>query len=444
VVAVVLATATAHAQPVAHALPGEESGRVDVPDDQDSAGRAVARGALWAPRYLLIGVLAPVQGTVWAFDRYQLQERYYDTFYTEDRTFGIVPTAGYQTGLGFVAGGELIWKDAFGRGEQVNLRGMWGGTYRLRSGGAIDTGDRLGPMQLRASGTFDRLPDDPFFGIGNSDRGPRPPPGTLLDPRATTVAVKTYNRYQIANANLSAIVDLVDHLSAIATGSYIQLRYDPSHKSPSIQTVWVPSELTGFQDGVDQVYGEGELRWDTRRPASPWEPPSLHAVGTYVDGFGGYVHGLRGASSYWRYGVDLQQYIRVGRGPRVLELRLYGEGVTGSLDQVPFSELPHLGGDFLRGYVYDRFRDRISVLATAQYYWDISNYAAFSLFVDGGRVYSSLDDLSLDNFRVGLGPGLEVHGDQFMFESYLGFSIDGDVTFSVQFRPISDRRAHWW
>ena len=68
--------------------------------------------------------------------------------------------------------------------------------------------------------------------------------------------------------------------------------------------MWVPSELTGFQDGVDQVYGEGELRWDTRRPASPWEPPSLHAVGTYVDGFGGYVHGLRGASSYWRYGVD--------------------------------------------------------------------------------------------------------------------------------------------
>jgi hypothetical protein len=430
--------------PVAIALPGEESGRIDAPTDGDSTARVVARGALWAPRYLLLGVMAPVQGTVWAFDRYQLEERYYDTFYTDDRTFGIAPTAGYQTGLGFVAGGELNWKDAFGGGEHVNLRAMWGGTFRLRSGGAIDSGTRFGPFQLRIAGSFDRLPDDPFFGIGNADRGPRPPTGVLLDPKTTTEAVKTYNRYQIAHADLGASLDLVDGLSAIATGSLVQLRYDHSTHHPSIETVYAPNDLVGFERGVNQLYGEGELRWDSRRTASRWEPMNLHAVGTYVDGFGGYVFGRRSSGNYWRYGFDIQHYIRVAPGPRVLELRLYGEGVTGDLNEVPFSELPHLGGDFLRGYVYDRFRDRIAALATAQYYWDISSYADFSLFVDGGRVYRSLDELTLDGFRVGFGPGLEVHGTQFLFESYLGFSIDGDVTFSVQFSPITDRRAHWW
>ena len=111
---------------------------------------------------------------------------------------------------------------------------------------------------------------------------------------------------------------------------------------------------------------------------------------------------------------------------------------------MPFSELPHLGGDFLRGYTYDRFRDRIAAFATLQYYWDISPYADLSLFVDAGRVYRSLDDLTLDHLRVGFGPGVAVHGDKFLFETYLGSSIDGGLTVSVIFKPITDRRAHWW
>lgn len=423
---IVLASAAAGAAPDGHANPGDESGRVDEPDP-DSTARVVARGALWVPRTLLEVALAPVQGTVWVYDRYQLEDRYYQLFYNRDRTFGITPAAAYATGLGFVAGAQLTWDDALGDGEHVELRGMWGGTYRMRTGGSIDTGQRLGRLQLRVAGGFDRLPDDPFFGIGNA-----------------SMAVEAFNRYQVAHGDVSAAVDLFDHVAAIASGSYVSLRYAPSRTDPSIETIYPPSDLVGFQAGVDQLYTQGELRWDSRGAASWWEPEALHGAGTYADGFAGYVHGRGDASSFWRYGFDLQHYFHIAPGPRVLEARLYGEGVTGDLDQVPFSELPHLGGDFLRGYTYDRFRDRIAALATLQYYWDVSPYIDLSLFADAGRVYRSLGDLTLDELHVGAGPGLGVHGDHFLFETYLGFAVDGGVTFSVVLKPITDRRAHWW
>ena len=431
-------------EPVGHARPGEEGGRVDA-EEQDSTARVVARGALLVPRFLLEAVLAPVQGSVWVFDRYQLEDRYYDTFYNADRTFGITPTAYYATGLGFTAGLDLISKDTFGKNERLELYGLWGGTYRLRTGGSLDSGTRLGRLALRVDGGFDRLPDDPFFGIGNGDRSPPPASGMLIDPLTNPTAVETFNRYQIGYADASATVTLVDGLAAIGRGSFVDLHYSPSTRHPSIQMVYAPTDLVGFEQGVEQAYVQGELRWDTRAPASSWEPQHLHAVGTYLDGFGGYVRGLDGASSYWRYGFDVQQYLRLAPGPRVLELRLYGEGVTGSVSEVPFSELPHLGGNFLRGYVYDRFRDRVAALATVQYYWDVSTYADIYLFVDAGRVYSSLDDLTFRGFRVGVGPGIEVHSEsQFLFEAYLGASIDGDVSVSVAFTPIANRRAHWW
>ncbi|HTR49127.1 MAG TPA: hypothetical protein VMJ10_00390, partial [Kofleriaceae bacterium] len=209
----------------------------------------------------------------------------------------------------------------------------------------------------------------------------------LIDPQTEATAVETFDRYQIGHADASATVTWVDGLATIVRGSFVDLQYSPSTtRHPSIETVSLPSDLVGYEQGVEQAYVQGELRWDTRAAASPWEPQHLPAVGSYLDGFGGYVQGLDGASSYWRYGFDAQQYLRIAPGPRVLELRLYGEAVTGSVGEVPFSELPHLGGDFLRGYVYDRFRDRVAALATVQYYWDVSTYADVYLFVDAGRV----------------------------------------------------------
>ncbi len=130
----------------------------------------------------------------------------------------------------------------------------------------------------------------------------------------------------------------------------------------------------------------------------------------------------------------------------MLITRVRLEGVTGAVDQVPFTELPSLGGgNFLRGYPFERFRDRVAALASLEYQWDLSHFVDARLFTDVGRVYSSLDELSLHDLRVGFGGGLELHNDsgQFQVEVDLATSIDGGIFASASFSPVLDARPRW-
>lgn len=53
--------------------PGNESGRIDDADRNDSAFRLVARGALFLPKLALEVALSPLRGAVWAEDRYKFE-----------------------------------------------------------------------------------------------------------------------------------------------------------------------------------------------------------------------------------------------------------------------------------------------------------------------------------------------------------------------------------
>ena len=215
-----------------------------------------------------------------------------------------------------------------------------------------------------------------------------------------------------------------------------------------IDMVYAPKGLVGYDQGVTNVYGELELRWDTRlRPNLEDRDRKLRA-GTLASVFAGRVDqlGTGAGPGFWHYGTELQQFVRLGGGPRVLALRIHGEGVTGSLDTVPFVELPYLGGDaFLRGYTYQRFRDRVAAVGSAQYIWDLGKNVDGYLFVDVGRVYPSLADLTFSNMRVGYGLGLELHDNNtgFLMEASLASSIDGGVLVSLSFNPVLDARPRW-
>ena len=55
------------------------------------------------------------------------------------------------------------------------------------------------------------------------------------------------------------------------------------------------------------------------------------------------------------------------------------------------------------------------------------------LFSDVGRVYSAVDQLSVDHLRLGYGFGLEAHdvGGHFLVEGAIAASLDGDVTLTL-------------
>src|SRR5262249_32857723 len=154
-----------------------------------------------------------------------------------------------------------------------------------------------------------------------------------------------------------------------------QLHYGESRDNIMIDQVYDPAGLVGFDGGARHAYGEFEMRWDGRARGSLWEPRDVHATGSLASVLVGRVHSLDGQPDFTRADLELQQFVRVAPGPRVLAFRFLAEAVSGSRADVPMSELPALGGDFLRGYPYQRFRDRASALGSVEYWWDLSHFS---------------------------------------------------------------------
>jgi len=191
---------------------------------------------------------------------------------------------------------------------------------------------------------------------------------------------------------------------------------------------------------VQGAYGELELRWDNRRAVSTWDPHGTLTGGTLASAFAAQFHRLDAGADFARYGFELQQFVRLGIGPRVIAARVHGEAVTGSRADVPFTELPSLGGPlYLRGYALDRFRDRVAAFGTLEYQWDLAGWIMANAFVDAGRVYSAVNDVSLDHLRVGYGLGLQLtYGGGFVSEVSVASSVDGGLFFNLAFNPVYD------
>ncbi len=428
-------------------LPGQEGGQLQ-PDPGDSTLRLIGRGILFVPKLAIEVALSPVRGAIWANDRYRLEDAYYRVFYNDDRTIGLFPTGTYTSGFGFSAGAGFVDSQLFGAHESLTLQAttaaITGDTYRMGLLGSLRSGERFSRwLQLGIDAGFERRPAEPFYGIGNGELVA--PTGAPIDPQTDATAVETYHRYQEARVAVVGDARVVDSLHVLGTGALTALEFAPSTTGAPIDEVYAPGGLVGFMTGVRHAYGELEVRWDTRRRATAWEPRDVHAIGSLAAAVAGRVHRLDGGADFWRYGIELQHNWRLARGPRVLTVRLRGTGVTGERDEVPFTELPALGGgSVLRGYPYERFRDRVAGFGTIQYQWDISHLADAYLFTDAGRVFPSLDALTVHGMRVGYGIGVELHGQNgFLLEGSLASSIDGGVFVSVSLNPVLDQKERW-
>jgi outer membrane protein assembly factor BamA len=82
----------------------------------------------------------------------------------------------------------------------------------------------------------------------------------------------------------------------------------------------------------------------------------------------------------------------------------------------------------LRGYPLDRFRDRQTAVATAEYHYPIHQYVAGALFVDAGRAATDFPSLlDFDVWRVGWGAGVIVRSKRtllFSLEVAYGESLN--------------------
>jgi hypothetical protein len=400
--------------------PGEESGRVDRPEDGDSTLRSVGRALLAVPRMAFEAAFAPVRAGIWADDRYHLRDRFHDVFFNDANTMGLYPTAAFEDGFGLTGGARFVHRDVFGEREKVALFARAGGRYRYTTSLEARTGQRLGRLSLVTRGELESRPKEGYYGVGNAN-----------------AAIEARYRQHLLRANAIADLRLVDRLHLRVAGAVADVELARSDEGPAIDELYPMETLTGW-GGVRSTYAEVELRWDGRHRVTSFERLSLPSAGTFAGIYAGHVSRLDGGEDFQRYGANVEHLLRIADGPRVLSTRAHVEAVSGASGSVPLTELPQLGGTrLLRGYPTERFRDRLAVVGTLEYEWALSLTASASLFVDAGRVYASLEQLELDGMRLGYGAALELHDAKgLIVRGSLASSVDGGVFLSLSFDDV--------
>ena len=420
-----------------------------VAHDDAPTGRLlwIPRALLFLPRMAVWVVAQPIRGVAYAYERYDVPNKATDIAFNDPRTFGVYPTAAYETGFGFTAGGRLIWRDIVGANERMKLRVDFGGRFRQAYGINLRSGDRFGDrLTLEIDSSYERRPQERFYGIGNGGKLDQPPP-MQIDPSVDDTSYSTRFRESLIRNVLTADARILDSLHARTSGALMLREFSGSDEADSITMHYDTSKLTGFQDGVQNLYVEEELVFDTRRPAK-YQSRALDATGWLASAHVGITRGINGdPSKFWTYGGEVQRYFDLYDGSRVLVLRGLVEAVAGtngrSDGRISFIDLPRLGGaDHLRGYPNGRFRDRTVALGSAEYTWALGNFLAAFTFVDVGRPFSALDNVETDDgLRVGFGGGIQVHtSESYLTRLQIAGSRDGDFFLELALSPAFGRR----
>lgn len=422
--------------------PGDESGRLDPIDTGDETWRLVGRGLLWIPRLPFEIAVLPVRGIVYLGERYNAVDTVTEIFTTDDHRIALYPTALFETGFGFNVGIRGFVKDLLGGGEKVKARAAFGGEYLWTAQLGLDSGHLIpGGVTASAEALYAARDRERFFGYGNTDEVK----GTVMpiDPLGPEAGAASRYRLEVRRASVHVAVKLPEDLRATVTSSLQDKNYfgdSPNDTEPDLRDTYELGRVPGFMTGTRFLYNELEVAWDTRRQADAWDAPGMRSTGGLALAYGGYQHALDDGPDFYRVGIDLQRYVRITERPRTLQFRLWGEAITGKRDEVPFSELPRIGGaDLLRGYELDRFRDRIAAVAQVSYTWAAATWLAPVLFADVGRVYGSFDDLSLNHARLGFGAALEAYNRRgLLIRAQVASSLDGGLFAFIALNPTYD------
>jgi hypothetical protein len=407
----------------------------------------IPRALLFVPRWTFWIAVQPIRGAAWAYERYQLRERFKRIFFNDSETLGLYPVAFFETGFGLNVGARYIMRDLFDEGESVKLRASYGGRYTQIYSLKASTGDRF-PVEVGLHGELHIRNKDQFYGIGNGDRVDPVAGMTPIDPLRDDTAVFARFRQVVSWTELITKIDVRGPFRLGLTGGFLHRSFDDTDSlsggAGQITELYQQSSLIGFDSGLSAGFAEIEAVVDTRRQATRYLPKVAYSSGWLLAGYAGYNLGF-GAdeASYARYGVDLQRYVNLFRGNRVLWFRLFAETVTGKVDEIPFVDLPRLGGALhLRGYPQDRFRDRAMALTSVEYQYDLHDQAAAFLFVDAGRVYRTFKDFELADLRVGYGAGVQVQTRlSFLARAHIASSTDGGLFLNLSFDPVYDART---
>lgn len=414
------------------------SGRAREPATHVSGGRRAAQVALFVPHLTFRVVMAPLEGLLWLYDRYELFELYEDFFSSDDREMSLVPQFGLESSFGVSLGGLFSHENVLDHGEKLTFSGLYGGRLNQSYGLTFDTRDRWGEFARAKMGVqWQKGATVNFYGVGNNDLSPTlPPAGTSFDP---------YGGPAYATAAGRKLLDIdVSHDILLGNGLHWGMAYSYSYETIDFGAAQARNEpvtsvydATQFLHGQDihTLYAEASLVADLRSSGSRFVTAAAPSTGARVEVFAG-VESVRTnpTTTFLRFGYDARILLNLWGNTRALVMRLYSEAITARAETAPLNSLVRLGGpDLLRGYVRDRFRDRALQLWSVEYrYTFLPRYTGY-FFFDAGHVLPRITDFDFSDLRYGGGFGMLVHnGDKAVLRVQVAGSEEG-VQFALSF-----------
>jgi hypothetical protein len=324
---------------------------------------------------------------------------------------GITPGAGASAGPGYRNRGLFNGRAAFIAIAAGSWRRYWTLDAQLivpaLAGGWLFADARVS----RSS-----YPEEDFFGLG---------PDTVREDK-TTYDLRN-NRFGgsagVRLARWAVIGQRVEY-------STPRLRGGAAGDVPSTGEQYDDADAPGLDAQPDFLTYETFLSVDYRAPG-----PNARRGGYYTVAFARFNDQDLDRYTFDRWTVDLQQYLSILKGHRVLALRAAATLTEASGgQQVPFYLMPWLGGSHMvRAYPSLRFRDRNMLLLQAEYRWEVLPFLGGALFFDAGSVESDRDDFVLRRLKTDYGLGIRWGTPRGVFLR-TDFAIGGDSGFRFLLR----------
>ncbi|HUE88601.1 MAG TPA: BamA/TamA family outer membrane protein [Vicinamibacterales bacterium] len=174
----------------------------------------------------------------------------------------------------------------------------------------------------------------------------------------------------------------------------------------SIESIHTPATAPGLYADPTYIRAEATAAIDWRT-----SPEYSRKGGSYGVTLASFAD-RGGTYSFDRLDGEVIQHVPVLRETWVISLRGRVQTTLDDDDVVPYFLQPRLGsGRTLRGYSSGRFRDRHSLLTSAEFRWVPSRLALdMAVFFDAGKVTSRREDLDFEDLRSDWGVGARFHG----------------------------------
>src|SRR5918993_526550 len=231
---------------------------------------------------------------------------------------------------------------------------------------------------LSVIGGWREAPDVGFYGLGTDS--------TSVDDRVG---------YSFEQPYLTSVLEVRPARGALVLGGGVEYsRWEQGAgdgSDPSVGDVYTPGDLPGLGSSPTYLQPMASVAFD-------WRPAAGYARrGGYYGATMRSFMDQDGPFSFRQVEYEAIQHIPLLRDAWVLSLR--GRVQTTYVEEgeeVPFYMLPALGsGSTLRGYTSWRFRDRNSLLLSAEWRILVNSFLDTAIFYDAGKVESRRSDLDL-------------------------------------------------